>query len=104
MHGKFLYVLAAFCLLLLGLVGLVLPIIPGLLFLFLAAWLMTKVSRRFAALLDDNPHLARHHGFLQRTRGLSGLQRAKLAAWVMAKTVVKGLQAVPALWKRFRIP
>ena len=39
---------------LLGILGLILPIIPGILFLFLAALLLAKVSSRFDALLHKN--------------------------------------------------
>ena len=78
-------------LLFLGVVGLILPVIPGLLFLFAAVWLLSKISTRFAALLDDSPALASRMGFLRRTRGLSWSQRLRLGALVMAKLTVQGV-------------
>lgn len=81
----------------LGLIGLVLPVVPGLLFLALAFWLLSKVSQRFASLLEDSPRLARRMGFLRRTRGLSVGQRLRLSLLVMAKMSLRGVESLVGL-------
>lgn len=53
--------------LVLGLVGLLLPIIPGILFLALAFWLMTKVSGR------STYHLQNHYLWLRGKRAWRSL-------------------------------
>ncbi|MEX2130742.1 MAG: DUF454 family protein [Pseudohongiellaceae bacterium] len=87
-------------LLFIGLVGLILPLIPGLIFLAIAVWLLAKISTRFAALLDDSPTLAKRMGFLRRTEGLSLTQRLRLSFWVMAKMVVRGVESGVAYFRK----
>ena len=87
-------------LLFLGLVGLVLPLLPGLVFLVLALWILSKISTRFAAVLDDSPALSRHMGFMRRTRGLSLTQRLRLSVLVMAKMTVRGIESGISFIKR----
>ena len=40
--------------LILGIIGLILPVIPGILFLFIGAILLSKLSTRFASYLKQN--------------------------------------------------
>ena len=89
-------------LVLVGLAGLVLPIIPGLLFLFFALWLLSKVSTRCAAWLHNNPHTAGQVKFWRRTRGLSLAQHARLLGWLAASAVVRGLTAIGKGWRNLR--
>lgn len=77
----------------LGLVGLVLPIIPGILFLFLAALLLAKVSSRFDALLNRNSEMRYWRRRWDTTNKLPMLQRLKLSFWVAARAVVNGVEA-----------
>jgi len=86
--------------LLIGVAGLILPLIPGLIFLALAVWLLSKISTRFAALLDDSPKLSRHMGFLRRTEGLSVSQRIRLSLWVTAKMIVRGVESGLAWFRK----
>ncbi len=73
-----------------GLVGLVLPIIPGLVFLFLAVLLLTRISTRFDALASG------HSGFQQlrrRWRTMNMLHvkdRIKLGFWYCAGALIRG--------------
>jgi len=76
-----------------GLIGLVLPIIPGILFLFLAAYLVTRVSRRAAAAAHNNPWFSRHMRDFNRAGKLSAGQRVRLSLLVMAKMVVHGVES-----------
>ena len=56
--------------LLLGAVGLLLPIIPGLLFLLIAAVVAAKLSPSFERTLRQSPTIA---GYLDRTAGFAEL-------------------------------
>ena len=58
----------------LGVIGLVLPLIPGLLFLAIAAVVAAKLSPRFASTLRQNPTLS---GYLDRTDGFMALPLGK---------------------------
>ncbi len=78
----------------LGVIGLILPIIPGLLFLALAVMLASKLSNRVARWADRVPAL-KHWSNHRRTFGsLSTTQRLKLAFWVSARYTVDGLSAI----------
>lgn len=78
---------------LLGIIGLILPIIPGVLFLFLAALLLTRVSRRASAYAHSQPWFRKHLQSWRASAGLSWGQRARLSFWVAAKAVVQGVGA-----------
>ncbi len=78
---------------LLGLAGLVLPIIPGILFLFLAAILLAKISRRFDTLLNSNKEMRYWRRRWNTTQSLPLSQRVKLCFWMVAKAVVNGVEA-----------
>lgn len=54
MLAKLLYVVAGFILVLLGLFGLIMPILPGLVFLFLAVICFAKVFPELQIWLDNN--------------------------------------------------
>lgn len=87
------YLILFGCLLLLGLLGLVLPIIPGLLFLFLAALLLAKISSRFDSLLNSNKEMRYWRRRWQLSNSLPLIQRIKLSFWVVAGAVVNGVEA-----------
>ncbi len=78
---------------LLGLIGLVLPVIPGILFLFFAALLLTKISSRFDTLLNSNSQMRYWRSRWDRSNSLPLLQRVKLSFWVLARAVVNGVEA-----------
>ena len=81
------------CLLLLGLVGLVLPILPGIVFLFLAFYVLTKVSQRVATYAHSKPWFNYHLQHLRAASGLSVMARCKLAGLLLARGLVDGLTA-----------
>jgi uncharacterized membrane protein YbaN (DUF454 family) len=77
--------------LLLGLAGLILPLIPGLLFLGIAAIVAAKVSPRFAETLRQNETL---RGYLDRTDGFGDLpldQKLKLGGLLILKAMIDGV-------------
>ena len=52
--GKAVLVVVIGLCLILGIIGLILPVIPGILFLFIDATLLSKLSTRFASYLKQN--------------------------------------------------
>jgi uncharacterized membrane protein YbaN (DUF454 family) len=77
--------------LLLGLAGLILPLIPGLLFLAVAAIVAAKLSPRFAATLRQNDTL---RGYMDRTEGFSALPldaKIKLGGLLVLKMLIDGV-------------
>ena len=77
--------------LVIGLIGLILPIIPGILFLALAAWLMTKVSSRFAFHLENHPGWMRLKNYWRSISLLSVAQKVKLTVLLVVRSVVDGV-------------
>ena len=86
-----------------GVIGLVLPIIPGIVFLALAAFLLSRVSSRFANYLHDN-HMWRKLTRLWRSQSfLSGAERLKLVALYTVRSVVDAIdRLVDSLSKKPR--
>lgn len=77
-----------------GLVGLILPIIPGILFLALAAWLMTKVSSRFADHLEESAMWEKIRRYWRSISFLSISQQVKLSILVLARSIVDGVDSL----------
>jgi len=77
-----------------GLIGLILPIIPGILFLALAALLMSKVSSRFAFFLEHNDSWNKIRRYWRSISFLSIAQQLKLTALVVARSVVDAVDAL----------
>ena len=88
------------CLLILGVIGLIMPVIPGILFLFLALFVMTKLSRRAAAYAESKPWFRYHLRHLQAASGLSLSARVKLGALIAMRGAVQGVEAVLFWCKR----
>ena len=77
--------------LLLGFAGLILPLIPGLLFLAIAAIVAAKFSPRFAETLRQNETM---RGYMDRTEGFSELpldQKLKLGGLLVVKALIDGV-------------
>ena len=77
-----------------GLIGLVLPIIPGIVFLTLAAMILARVSSRFAHYLDQQPLWHKLRRQWRSLRLLSMTQRLKLMGLYCARSVVNGLDTL----------
>ncbi len=86
--------------LVIGLIGIILPIIPGILFLFLAAFLLSLISRRFAFFLNNNSTWIRCKRYLRSINFLTVAQKVKLSFWVFARTVVSGIESVIRLIRK----
>ncbi len=78
--------------LLIGLVGLILPVIPGIVFLLLAVYVLTRISRRAAAYAHSQPWFNRHMRQLDAADSLSMSERIKLGFLLMARSVVNAVE------------
>lgn len=78
--------------LLLGLAGLVLPLIPGLLFLAIAAIVAAKLSPKFAETLRQNETLRPYLEKSDRMAGLSPGQQAKVVGLLLLKGLIEGVE------------
>ena len=72
----------------LGLIGLVIPIIPGVLFLMLAAICASLASDRVHQKFSANPRYRRWRHRWDASEGLSPMNRAKLAFWLSLDSTV----------------
>lgn len=75
----------------LGAVGLILPLIPGLLFLAVAAVIAAKLSPSFEQMLRQNPTLS---GYLDRTDGFAALpfgKKIQVACLLFVKMLIDGV-------------
>jgi uncharacterized membrane protein YbaN (DUF454 family) len=86
--------------LVLGGIGMLLPIVPGLLFIAIAAVVAAKLSPAFEQTLRRNPTLA---GYLDRTDGFVELplgQKIRVAGLLAVKMLIDGVAVVVAFVMR----
>lgn len=92
--GKVLAGLLVVALVLLGLVGLVLPFIPGLLFLLIAAVLVSRNFPTIDVWLRRNRAFGRHMEWADTFYALPLTEKVQLGFWVCAKIVLDSLALV----------
>lgn len=80
-------------LLVLGLIGLILPIIPGLLFLFLALLLLARLSSRVHGLVAGRSWFRRCRRSWHRFSLLRAGDRVRLGFWYCARALVNGIES-----------
>lgn len=88
---KVAYLAVALVLLALGLLGLVLPIIPGVLFLAAAIIVLGKVSKRVRSWSHRHPGFRSMDMRMARLGKVRFVERVKLAGWLALDLLVKGL-------------
>lgn len=76
----------------LGLIGLVIPILPGVLFLAMAAVCFTATSARFQARLKRHPTWRGWQLRWRESRGLPLLRRFQLLFWLTAEATTNALR------------
>ena len=82
--------------LLLGLAGLILPLIPGLLFIVIAAFVAAKLSPRFAALLRENETLRGYLDQAERVAGVPLPQKVQVVGLLLLKMAIDGVALLVA--------
>ena len=85
--------------LVLGVIGLILPVIPGILFLFIGAILLSKLSTRFASYLRQNTWAQKWLRRGDSFRKLNNAHRLKLSFLMAAKSVVDSMESV---WQKLQ--
>ena len=76
----------------LGLIGLVIPILPGVLFLILAAVCFSATSPKFQARLERHPAWRGWRLRWRESRGLPLIRRLQLAFWLTAEATTNALR------------
>ncbi len=99
-HHKIIGIALLLCCLLLGVVGLILPILPGIVFLFLAFFVLTKLSRRVATYAHSKPWFNYHLQHLRAASGLSVAARCKLAGLYLVRGVINAVGSGAAWCKK----
>jgi uncharacterized membrane protein YbaN (DUF454 family) len=97
---KLIYLLLAFLFLLLGIVGILLPIIPGLLFLFLAALLIVRISRRASEMAHGHRGFSRLLRHWNAATRLPVVEQIKLSMLYVARSLLSGIRSVCDYWRR----
>lgn len=87
---------------LIGLAGLILPIVPGVLFLAMAAWLLAQIADRFAQRLHQSPRWQQASRTWQAQASLSARQRTKFWAWVALGGMVQAMTSLLGMVRRAR--
>ena len=82
--------------LLFGLAGLILPLIPGLLFIAIAAFVAAKVSPRFAGLVRENETLREYLDQADRVAGVPLAQKAQVIGLLLLKMLIDGVALLVA--------
>ena len=77
--------------LLLGLAGLILPLIPGLLFIAIAAFVAAKLSPRFGAALRENDTLRGYLDQADRIVGVPLPQKLQVVGLLFLKMLIDGV-------------
>lgn len=85
---KLLYLTLGIMFLALGIVGLIVPILPGVLFLGGALYMLSRGSNRIREYAEGHPHIGKFQRRMQRLDGVGMLQRAQVAALVTLQTIV----------------
>lgn len=83
-----------------GVIGLLLPVIPGVVFLFLAVLLATRVSRRVSKAAHANPWFREHMHTWKTSSQLPVGRKLMLSVLLFAKGLVDGARAVGRVVKR----
>lgn len=82
--------------LLLGFAGLILPLVPGLLFLVIAAFVAAKVSPRFASILRENDTLRGYLDQAERVAGVPLAQKIQVVGLLLLKMLIDGVALLVA--------
>lgn len=94
MTAKVIYTTVAVLLLMIGLLGLIVPVIPGILFLLGAVLLMAKVSSRVHRWSEGQAWVRGARIRLIQMQGLQPISKIKFAVLLGASSIVSGLQSV----------
>jgi uncharacterized membrane protein YbaN (DUF454 family) len=89
---KLVYLIIGVACLMLGVIGLVIPIIPGVLFLMAALYLLSRGSRRIKKLTEQSPRVLLMRQRIDQFGEINVTDRVKLAGWMTMDAAVKSVQ------------
>ena len=98
---KLIYTVLAVICVGIGLLGLVIPVIPGILFIIGAIYLLSKVSKRVHLWSEKQVWMTQVRVRLLQLGGLRPLDKARFMVLLAAKNIVSGLEKVTAAFNRF---
>jgi uncharacterized membrane protein YbaN (DUF454 family) len=75
----------------LGLAGLILPLIPGLLFIAIAVFVAAKLSPRFATVVRENDTLRGYLDQADRIAGVPLAEKIKVVGLLLLKMLIDGV-------------
>jgi uncharacterized membrane protein YbaN (DUF454 family) len=84
---RFLLFIGGLVFIAIGLIGLIVPMIPGFVFLLLSAVIFAGLSPRLRRRLDAHPRLHRLFARVDASRHLRPLDRFKLTVWACLEAV-----------------
>lgn len=93
-HVKVIYTFFAIVLLMLGLLGLVIPVLPGVIFLVAACLLLAQVSTRVKQWVDAQPFLRSASYRIKKMSQLQWIDRMRLAGWMMLGSAMSGIRSL----------
>lgn len=91
---KIVYVAVAIVCLLLGILGLIMPVLPGVLFLAIALLLLSRVSHRLRRWSQHHPELRTLRRRMACMSAIRAGDRIKLAGWMGLEMLVRGVGRV----------
>ncbi len=97
---KVIYLLVGGLCLTLGLVGLIIPIIPGVLFLFAAIYLLSRGSQRIKRFTETNPQAMLMQKHMDQFGGVNAADRFRLAGWMALGATAQSLRLVGDVFSR----
>ena len=98
--GKVIYLVIGGMCLMLGVIGLIIPIIPGVLFLMAAVYLLGRGSRRIKKFTDRDPRILHMQQRMEQFGDVNLADRIRLAGWMTLDAVVKSMQAIGTVFAR----
>lgn len=91
---KLLYITLGIMFLALGVVGLIIPIIPGVLFLAGAVYMLSRGSRRVKQFTDANPTISRMQARVEKLDAVSIAEKVQVTGLTMLQAIAVGSRKV----------
>ena len=91
---KVFYITLGIMFLALSVVGLIIPIIPGVLFLAGAVYMLSRGSHRVREYTESHPKLSKLHERMERFDAVSALGKAQVAALVTVEAAAVGARKI----------
>lgn len=99
-HFKILFTVLALVCLIVGMIGIVLPVIPGVIFLIVAMLLLSRVSPRVARWVKQKPEMNRMQDRFDSMGRMRWGERLRLSFWMAMSGVVQGAVLIGSIFSR----